>query len=105
MKGQLQCVDRFLLMPSSLSTAKYAQNGELFARIKLNSDISEDTAYGRLILQNVHNVYLAKYQPKDPDAEPDKVADVFLWSICYVTGKVCNQAFHKMTKICRYFMK
>ena len=75
-KGQLQCVDRFLLMPSSLSTAKYAQNGELFARIKLNSDISEDTAYGRLILQNVHNVYLAEYSPKDPDTDPDTVSSL-----------------------------
>ena len=72
-KGQLQCVDRFMLMPSTVSTAKYAQNGELFARMKLNSDISEDTSYGRLILQNVHTVYLAKCDAKD-GGEPETVS-------------------------------
>ena len=52
-KTALQLVNRFLLVPSSsLSGAKYAQGGELFARMKLEDDLSEDSVRGRLILQN-----------------------------------------------------
>ena len=64
MKSSLQIVDRFLLMPSMLSNARFAQNGELFARLKLVSDISEDTLQGRLILQNVFTVLLAPSDKK-----------------------------------------
>ena len=65
----LQLVNRFLLMPSTVSTAKFAQSGELFARMKLNADISEDTSHGRLILQNVHNLYVAPYDPENPEEQ------------------------------------
>ncbi len=74
-KASLQMVNRFLLMPSSVSTAKFAQGGELFARMKLNSDLSEDTAHGRLILQNVNTVYLAPYDPnKEETTDPRLVS-------------------------------
>lgn len=56
-----------MLMPSTVSVAKFAQGGELFAQLKLDSEISEDTAHGRLILQNVNTVYIAPYNPKNPD--------------------------------------
>ena len=73
-KASLQVVNRFLLMPSSISTAKFAQGGQLFARMKLNADISEDTSHGRLILQNVSTVYLAPYDENNPEREPDIVS-------------------------------
>ena len=69
-KAFIQVVNSFMLIPSSLSTAKYAQSGELFARLKLNSDLSEDTSHGRLVLQNVSTVYLTR----DMDSDPEKVS-------------------------------
>ena len=74
-------VNRFLLMPSSVSTAKFAQGGELFARMKLNSDLSEDTAHGRLILQNVNTVYLAPYDPTK-EKDPEMVSNLYTaWAV------------------------
>ncbi|WAQ96244.1 HELZ-like protein [Mya arenaria] len=55
----LQLVNRFLLMPGSLSTAKFAQDGELFARMKLEDDLSVDSVAGRLILKSTNLVYEA----------------------------------------------
>jgi len=48
-----------MLMPSSHSEAKFARRGELYAYMKLKGNVSEDTAPGRLILQNVNTLYLA----------------------------------------------
>ncbi len=74
MVASLQLVTRFMLMPSTVQTAKFVQNGELFARMKLNAEISEDTAEGRLILQNVRCLHLAPHDAKKPaNHEPDKV--------------------------------
>ncbi|XP_014678859.1 PREDICTED: probable helicase with zinc finger domain [Priapulus caudatus] len=72
---KLQIINRYLLMPSTVSTAKYAQGGELFARMKLIAEISEDTAAGRLLLNNVQTVVLA---PLSPDGKPkdNKVYEV-----------------------------
>lgn len=72
-KSALQLVDRFMLMPSAVSTAKFAQNGELFARLTLNAELSEDTSHGRLILQNISTVYLAPYDASRPQETPAKV--------------------------------
>lgn len=83
-RGSLRCVDRFLLMPSLLSTAKYAAGGQLFAHLPLHSDISEDTAHGRLILQNVHTVYLAQCSQggtTTADEEPDMVRGRWLATV------------------------
>ena len=69
-----------MLMPSTVTVAKFAQGGELFAQMRLVSDISEDTAQGRLILQNVSHVYVAPYDPKLEEqegantTEPEKVS-------------------------------
>jgi len=46
------------------STAKYAQNGELFALMHLGSTVSEDTSSGRLILNNCVSVFVASKKPK-----------------------------------------
>lgn len=60
-------------MPSSLSTAKYAQGGELFARMKLEDDLSEDSMAGRLILQSSNVAWIAEGKKE----RPDKVTIVF----------------------------
>ncbi|XP_033744648.1 probable helicase with zinc finger domain [Pecten maximus] len=57
----LQLVNRFLLVPGMISGAKYAQDGELFARMALEDRLSEDYAGGRLIL----NSTLAWLTPQD----------------------------------------
>ena len=54
-----------MLMPSSHSEAKFARTGELYAYLKLNGTVSEDTAHGRLILQNVNTLYLAPIPSHD----------------------------------------
>ena len=72
-----------MLMPSAASnTAKYAQNGEMFARLRLTSQLSEDTSAGRLVLQNVHAVHLAPYDPTvENPTEPEVVSLIFFKSI------------------------
>ena len=72
MKSRLTLTDRFMLMPSANATAKYAVNGELFAQMTLSLDVSEDTAHGRLILQNVNSVLIAPHDGAT-DKEPEKV--------------------------------
>ena len=41
----MQVTDRYLLSasPSNVSTAKYARPGELFGRIELNAELSDDS--------------------------------------------------------------
>ena len=70
----LQLVNRFLLMPGSLSAAKFAQDGELFARMKLEDDLSVDSVAGRLILRSTNLVWLAPHKPgAKPQLLPLKV--------------------------------
>ena len=69
----LQLVNRFLLMPGALSTAKFAQDGELFARMKLEDDLSVDSVAGRLILQNCNLVWLAPHKESKKHHTPSKV--------------------------------
>ena len=69
----LQLVNRFLLMPGALSTAKFAQDGELFARMKLEDDLSVDSVAGRLILQNCNLVWLAPHKESKKQHTPSKV--------------------------------
>lgn len=57
--ASLQLVNRFLLMPGALSSAKYTREGELFARLKLEDVLSEDSMAGRLILQNAQIAWVA----------------------------------------------
>ena len=53
-------------MPSSLSTAKYAQGGELFARMELEDDLSEDSMAGRLILMFSQVAWIAEGKKEKP---------------------------------------
>ncbi|UYV83673.1 HELZ [Cordylochernes scorpioides] len=59
--GYVTLVDSYLLTHTSL-TSKYAQNGELYACLKLSSQISEDFAPGRLILTNCNTALVANPQ-------------------------------------------
>ncbi|KAF0037602.1 hypothetical protein F2P81_010476, partial [Scophthalmus maximus] len=54
-KVNLQLVNSFMLTGISVG-AKYAQNGQLFARFKLTETLSEDTLAGRLVMTKVHSV-------------------------------------------------
>ncbi|CAG9763393.1 unnamed protein product [Ceutorhynchus assimilis] len=57
---KLQITHSYILSPNSMaaSTAKYSNNGELFASIGLGRELSEDTSEGRLILMHCNTVYL-----------------------------------------------
>ncbi|KAK1885897.1 putative helicase with zinc finger domain [Dissostichus eleginoides] len=54
-KVNLQLVTSFMLTGISVG-AKYAQNGQLFARFKLTETLSEDTLAGRLVMTKVNSV-------------------------------------------------
>uniref|UniRef100_A0A3Q3FA03 C3H1-type domain-containing protein n=1 Tax=Labrus bergylta TaxID=56723 RepID=A0A3Q3FA03_9LABR len=54
-KVALQLVTSFMLTGISVG-AKYAQNGQLFARFKLTETLSEDTLAGRLVMTKVNSV-------------------------------------------------
>jgi len=57
---KVQLASRYLMSasPSNSSTAKYARPGELFGRIELNSELSEDSQAGRLILTKCSSILL-----------------------------------------------
>ncbi|XP_048525324.1 probable helicase with zinc finger domain [Dendroctonus ponderosae] len=57
---KLKITRSYILSPNSMaaSTAKYSNNGELFASISLGRELSEDTSEGRLILMHCNSVYL-----------------------------------------------
>ena len=57
----LQLASKYLLTPTSTnsSTAKYARPGELFGKMKLGNNLSEDTSAGRLILTNCPNLLIS----------------------------------------------
>jgi hypothetical protein len=57
-KVDLELIDRFMLIPGSGHSARFAVNGELFAQMSLDKKVSEDTTEGRLVLYNVNTVYL-----------------------------------------------
>ncbi|XP_012946925.1 probable helicase with zinc finger domain [Aplysia californica] len=86
----LQLVNRFLLMPSPLSTAKYAQGGELFARMELEDDLSEDSMAGRLILQASHVAWVAEGKKE----RPEKVYEAL------IEDKGKNFIFIRLSKAC-----
>ena len=51
-KCNLRLTENYLLASSAASSAKYARPGELFGRMALGTNLSEDTPAGRLILTN-----------------------------------------------------
>ncbi|XP_062874530.1 probable helicase with zinc finger domain isoform X2 [Trichomycterus rosablanca] len=66
-KVNLQLVSSFMLTGIS-GGAKYAQNGQLFARFKLTETLSEDTLAGRLVMTKVNSVLLLPLS-RDPASQ------------------------------------
>ncbi|OWF45624.1 helicase with zinc finger domain [Mizuhopecten yessoensis] len=91
----LQLVNRFLLVPGMISGAKYAQDGELFARMALEDRLSEDYAGGRLIL----NSTLAWLAPQD---QKKKEASTNLPKVyeAVIEDKGKNFIFLRLSKEC-----
>ncbi|KAH3871297.1 hypothetical protein DPMN_034494 [Dreissena polymorpha] len=67
-------------MPGSLSAAKFAQDGELFARMKLEDDLSVDSVAGRLILKSTNLVWLAPHKPAPKNNTLPKKATIVIAS-------------------------
>ena len=82
-------IHRYLLMPTSTnsSTAKYARPGELFGKMGLGQNLSEDTTAGRLILTNCNMLLLSKPESKKEKKKKDKVTQPF--SLSYSTCVYC----------------
>jgi len=70
---KVQLASRYLMSasPSNSSTAKYARAGELFGRIELNSELSEDSQAGRLILTKCSSILL-KFDTGSSDTKKKK---------------------------------
>ena len=82
---------KFMLTPSAPNTnAKYALDGELFARMELTSELSDDTTHGRLILQSVHSVLIAPANENSGENElPKKVS-----SRHYTAGQILQPKYY-----------
>uniref|UniRef100_A0A8C9YA04 Probable helicase with zinc finger domain n=1 Tax=Sander lucioperca TaxID=283035 RepID=A0A8C9YA04_SANLU len=68
-KVNLQLVTSFMLTGISVG-AKYAQNGQLFARFKLTETLSEDTLAGRLVMTKVNSVLLLPFGREGVSSHP-----------------------------------
>lgn len=55
----LEVTDSLSKLTANATEAHYAQGGELFALLRLEAEITEDTLAGRLVLQNCQMVWLA----------------------------------------------
>ncbi|XP_071518358.1 probable helicase with zinc finger domain [Panulirus ornatus] len=58
-KTTLQITSSYMLLPSTAATAKYSRPGELFGKLELSSEISEDSHHGRLVLSNCNTILVA----------------------------------------------
>jgi len=71
----IHVTERYLLSasPSNVSTAKYARPGELFGRIELNSQLSDDSKAGKLILTKCSSILLKNHiEPAVPEKKKGK---------------------------------
>ena len=77
---KVQLASRYLLAasPSNSSTAKYARPGELFGRIELNSELSEDSQAGRLILTKCTSLLMRFGAPEQAASKKKKEKKVKL---------------------------
>ncbi|XP_071507736.1 probable helicase with zinc finger domain [Diadema antillarum] len=66
----LQMASTFMLVPSRNSGVRYAQDGQLFALMRLTDDLTGDTPGGRLVLNSCNSVLLA---PTKEGGMPAKV--------------------------------
>lgn len=72
-KTTLQITSGYMLLPSTVSTAKYSRPGELFGKLELSSEISEDSHHGRLVLSNCNSMLVAPVSDTSlPSADSEK---------------------------------
>ncbi|XP_060071826.1 probable helicase with zinc finger domain [Ylistrum balloti] len=91
----LQLVNRFLLVPGMISGAKYAQDGELFARMTMEDRLSEDYAGGRLILNSTLAWLIPQNQiKKEPSSDLPRVYEAV------IEDKGKNFIFLRLSKEC-----
>lgn len=79
-KTTLQITSGYILLPSTVSTAKYSRPGELFGKLELSSEISEDSHHGRLVLSNCNSMLVAPVRDNassPADSERGEVMLVF----------------------------
>ena len=79
--ARLKLTNSYLLFPTSASssTAKYARPGELFGKMALGQDLSEDTSAGRLILTNCSMLMLSKPNKEHGKREKRKASKVIYY--------------------------
>ena len=70
-KTTLQITSGYMLLPSTVSTAKYSRPGELFGKLELSAEISEDSHHGRLVLSNCNSMLVAT--PSDAVIPPQQL--------------------------------
>ena len=73
-------------MPGAMSTAKFAHDGQLFARMKLEDNLSQDSMGGRLILLNAQTAWIAAdtQDPEEKETVPEKVSVSLQPRVIYV---------------------
>ncbi|KAL7639366.1 UNVERIFIED_CONTAM: hypothetical protein RMT77_009867 [Armadillidium vulgare] len=59
-QSYVQLSKSYMIMPYTVSVANYAMAGELYAKLDLSSEVSEDSPQGRLILNNCNSILVAK---------------------------------------------
>lgn len=84
MKVNLKLVDRYLLIPGALSAAKYAQSGEMFARMELVDNLSEDLLAAKLVLQSCNTAWISPCNNTDENS-PKKVRSFLLGSFVHLS--------------------
>lgn len=73
------------------STTNYAPSGELFGFLPLGTVLSEDTAQGRILLQNVTNLLIAC----TADSSPAKVSSHFPATHLVIVGVFYSGLSHR----------
>ena len=100
----LQLASKYLLTPTSTnsSTAKYARPGEIFGKMKLGNNLSEDTSAGRLILTNCPNLLISVTRKETerrhgtkPDLEKSQIDEEG-----HTTTKIENVKENQKNKVC-----
>lgn len=75
-KTTLQITNSYLLLPSAAATAKYSRPGELFGKLELSSEISEDSLHGRLVLSNCNTILVAPISETPENGVPERNSEI-----------------------------
>lgn len=93
----LDVTDNLQTSSANSTEAYYAQGGELFACLRLDADITEDTAAGRLVLQNCQLVWLAPINVIDTEEGKPRKPRVYELPI-HLARK--DRVYIRLTKEC-----